>query len=309
MKNSVETLLAIAVLILGFATVFVLRGHLEKISPELPEGYADQDLALQGARLKGYALGSEGLIADWYWMQSLQYVGNKIVKNRDAKISIDDLNSLNPRLLYPFIDNATTLDPRFTAAYSYGAVVLPAINKEQAIKVAIKGIENNPNEWRLYQQLGYIYWRLKDYEKAAEAYSKGSEIRDAPQFMKLMVASMKSDGGSRSTARTIYKQMFNEAEDFQTKETAELRLITLDSLDERDAIRAALKDFQQKTGKCVQSLQEILPQLRTIKLPDNLEFHLDNFNNIVDPSGAPYKLEKDRCDVNPDYMKSKVIPF
>lgn len=310
MKNSAsKTLISVFVIAFGFAAIFGVGNHLEKIRPELPEGYADEDLSLQGARLKGYALGFEGLIADWYWMKSLQYVGDKILKNPNAKVSIDDLNALNPRLLYPYLDNATTLDPHFLAAYSYGAVVLPAIDKELAIKLAEKGIENNPDVPLLYHYLGYIYWKSKDYAKAAEIYDKGAAIPNAPPFMKLMAANMKADGGSRSTARAIYTQMYNEAEDEQMKTAAKTRLMTNDALDELDAIRAALKSFQQKNGRCINSWAELLPSLQTVKLPDGLEFHLDNKNNIVDPTGAPYLLEKETCDAKIDYLKSDLIPL
>lgn len=310
MKTSLsKTLFAAAVIISGFAAIFGVGSYLDNARPALPAGFEDQDLALQGTRLKGYALGAEGLIADWYWMKSLQYVGDKILKNPNAKISLENLNTLNPRLLYPYLDNATNLDPKFLAAYSYGAVVLPAIDKQQAIKLIEKGIAKNPDKWILYQYLGYIYWKSKDYAKAAEIYEKGASINGAAPFMKLMAANMKSDGGSRSTARAIYRQMYNETPDPQIKAAARLRLLTADALDEQDAIRAALKNFQQKTGRCAQNWSEILPLLKTVKLPDNLEFHLDNANNVVDPSGAPYLLDKQTCDVKVDYLRSELIPF
>jgi len=296
-KNSVTTLISFIVIICGFAAIFGIGSYLEKIRPALPAGYEDEDLSLQGARLKGYSFGFEGLIADWYWMKSLQYVGDKILKNPSANVSIEDLTALNPRLLYPYLDNATTLDPQFMTAYYYGAVVLPSINKEQAIMLVQKGIANNPDNWRLYQQLGYIYWKLNDYEKAAEVYSQGAAINGAAPFMKMMAANMKADGGSRQTARAIYTQMIAEAEDSQTKKAIETRLMSLDSLEERDAIRAALKDFQQKSGRCAQNWNEIIPLLKNVKLPDGLEFHLDRANNLVDPSNTPYVLNKEKCEV------------
>ena len=64
--------------------------------------------------------------------------------------------------------------------------------------------------------------------------------------MKLMAAKMKSEGGSRETARAIYRQMFEEAQNDEIKKTAELRLLTLDSLDERDAIRRLWKIFNSR---------------------------------------------------------------
>lgn len=290
-------LIFIAVIVFGFAAVFALSDHLEKVRPPLPIGYEDQDLALQGARLKGYALGFEGLIADWYWIQSLQYVGNKILSNPDAKISIDDLNALNPRLLYPYLDNATTLDPQFIAPYSYGAFVLPAIDKEQAIEISLKGIENNPDNWYLYHQLGYIYWKTGDYEKAEEVYAKGSQIKDAPPFMKLMAANMKSEGGSRETARQMYIQLRDEAQDSKTKEAAEYRLAQLDSLEEKDAIRTVLRDFQTKYNRCANSWSEIFSLLKAVKLPNGRDFRINESNEIVDPDNVPYILDKQNCTV------------
>lgn len=305
-----KTLLLIAVIIGGFAAVFSLSGFVEKNRPALPENYADEDLTLQGARLKGFVLGAEGLIADWYWMRSLQYLGNKIVQNNDARIAIDNLTVLNPRLLYPYLDNATALDTRFMSVYEFGATVLPAIDKEQAIKLLKKGIEENPNEWKLYQHLGFIYWRLGEYEKASEIYAQGAKIPGAPNFMQMMVAKTKSEGGSRETARAIYQQMFDEAQDEQSKENARLRLLQLDSMVLEDAIRAVLRNFQAKNGRCVNDWRELFPLIRTVRLPggESLSVETDSLAP-VDPTGVPYLLDREsgKCDVRINYAES-VIP-
>ena len=305
-----KLLISIAVIVFGFAGVFALSNHLETIRPPLPEGYADQDLALQGARLKGFSLGFEGLIADWYWMQSLQYVGKKIIENPKANISLDNLTALNPRLLYPYLDNATTLDPRFIAPYSYGAFVLPAIDKEQAIKISLKGIENNPDNYFLYHQLGYIYWKTGDYQKAEEVYTNGSQVKDAPPFMKLMAANMKSEGGSRETARAVYRQIFEEAQNAEIKKTAELKLQTLDSLDERDAIKTILDNFQQQTGRCPNNWREIFPLIRQVRLPNGSDLRVQTETFApVDPTDAPYLMGKKagKCTVELDLKNSKVL--
>jgi tetratricopeptide (TPR) repeat protein len=304
LKQTVPTIL---VIIVGFAAIFLLSNFVEKSRPSLPEGIEDEDLALHGVKLRGFSLGLEGLIADWYWMQSLQYIGDKVLQSKED-INLENLQPLNPRLLYPMLDTATDLDPHFMAVYSYGAVVLPAINPEQAIKIAEKGIRENPNEWRLYQHLGYIYWRLQNYEKAAAAYSEGAKIAGAPPFLKLMTAQMKNEGGSRETARAIYEQMFREAEDQQTKENAAIHILKLDSMDERDAINAALKTFKEKTNRCANNWAEILPLLKSVKLPNGKDFLIDKSNNLVDPSGVPYVLDKQNCVVHLDFQNSKIPP-
>lgn len=281
----------------GFGGVFGLSNYLEKNRISLPESYEDEDLSLQGKRLKGFALGGEGLMADWYWMQSLQYLGGKLVRTESETINLNDLRGLNPRLLYPYLDNATDLDPKLMAAYTYGATMLPAIDNDQAIALTQKGIANNPDSWNLYHLLGYIYWTNKDYDKAAKAYDEGIKIEGAPQFMKLMAASLRTQGGSRETARAMYGQMLASNPDQQTKSNAEFRIQELDFLDERDAIDAALKSFKERQGRCASTWNELVPSLRNVKLPAGNEFELDKSDNLVDPTGMPYMIDAASCRV------------
>ena len=190
--NTAKTFTAVAVILCGFAALFFLSGFIEKNKPEMPDSYTDEDLALQGARLKGYSFGFEGLIADWYWMQSLQYLGSKIVKNPDLNYTLDDLSPLNPRLLYPYLDNAATLDPKFLGVYEYGATVLPAIDNEKAVKLLEKGISENPasmaslSSFRLYilafggihEGFGNLRTRRENSECAAFYENDGGKNED-----------------------------------------------------------------------------------------------------------------------------------
>lgn len=294
MNQAKQTILVLAVIIFGFAAIYGLSNFNERARPPLPDGYADGDLSVAGGKLKGFALGAEGLIADWYWMKSLQYLGDKI-NNFEGDVNVDDLTPLNPRLLYPYLDNAVSLDPQFITVYEYGANVLPAIDAEKAILLTEKGIRENPDNWRLYHYLGYIQWKMRNYEKASQTYERGAAIKDAPDWMKMMSAKMKTDGGSRETSRVIYRQMFSQAQDAKTKESAALRLLQLQSLDERDAIASVLQKFKEKTDRCAANWREIFPLLQTVKLPDNKDFSIDASNNLVDPGGAPYVLDKEKC--------------
>ena len=305
-KKSLQTYFLAAIIVFGFIAVFGLSNFLENNRPSLPESYIDEDLSMLGEHLEGYALGFEGLIADWYWMSSLQYIGDKIFNNDDKDLNLEDLRPLNPKLLYPLLDNATTLDPKFLTIYSYGAIVLPAIDPKQAIKITEKGIENNPGEWRLYQHLGYIHWRLKNYEKAAEVYENGSKIAGAPSWMKSMSAKMHNDGGARQTAREIYSQMFEKANDTRTKENAMVRLLQLDSLDETDAIGDALQNFKKQNRRCVRNWNELFPLLQAEKLPGGKDFRINKDGEIVDPTDAPYLLDRGECKVKLDFEKTKI---
>src|SRR6476660_4005038 len=106
----------------------------------------DESLYLNAKTARRLSLGFNGLAADWYWMRSLQYVGRKII-GQEQSIALDDLGQLNLKLLAPLLDNATTLDPQFLDPYEYAAVVLPAVDVKEAIRITRKGIAANPNAW------------------------------------------------------------------------------------------------------------------------------------------------------------------
>jgi hypothetical protein len=113
--------------------------------------------------------------------------------------------------------------------------------------------------------------------------------------MKLMAASMKKEGGSRETARAIYREMLIDSDDEQVRITAIRRLKELDSLDERDAIDNALLDFKTANGRCANNLGEVMPALARVDLPGENEFEIDKTNRLIDPTGAPYLLDREKC--------------
>ncbi|HYH84374.1 MAG TPA: hypothetical protein VEX60_02765, partial [Pyrinomonadaceae bacterium] len=171
---------------------------------------------------------------------------------------------------------------------------LPAIDRDAAVRLVEKGIATKPLEWRLYHHLGYIHWQAGRYLEARDAYAAGSRVPGAPAWMSAMAAQMEARGGSRETAREMYRRMQDESGDEQIKTLAQKRLAQLDSLDERDLIRRALADFQTRAARCPASWREIAPALRSAKL------RLDAAGTPLDPADVPYVLDSAACDVKLD---------
>lgn len=303
-----QILLLTAIIIVGFAAQFGLSRFLEISRASLPSDIAEADLYLTGETLKKLSFGFDGLIADYYWINSLQYVGNKL-HSFEGDIQIDNLKPLNPRLLYPMLDVATTLDPEFASPYMYGSVILPAINVEQAIKISEKGIAAQPDNWRMYSRLGFIYWKKGDYKKAAEIYALGSLKPNAPEWVKMMSANMEAQGGSRDLAREMYRQMYKDAPNDQTREIAVKRLMQIDSFDERDAIRSVLQDFQTKNSACPNTWREVYSALLTVKLPHGNGLRFDSNNAPIDPSDVSYLLINQNNKCNVDLGLTSKVPY
>src|SRR5207253_8560237 len=117
---------------------------------------------------------------------------------------------------------------------------------------------------RLYHLLAYIYWQRRDYRAAGELYHTGGQLPGAPAWMEAMSAKMAAEGGSRSVARQMYQQMYDQSDDEQVKHMAKVRLMQLDSLDERDVIRRVLQEFNARAGRCASSWREVAPVLRAL---------------------------------------------
>ena len=305
-QNFRDIVISVVIFGVGFLSIYTLTSKLDATRPPLPKGYEDSDLTVEGGRLRGFSFGAEGLVADWYWMRTLQYLGTKMVE-AEMMPGMQDLRPLNPRLLYPMLDNASTLDPRFMTIYNYGATVLPDIDPQQAIKLVEKGIKNNPDQWKLYHFLGFIYWEMKDYPKAAEAYERGSQLPGAPSWMRMMVTNMRSEGGSRETARQIYTQVLNEAQDDETRNYAQARLVGLDSLDERESINSALSAYSEKAGRCPANWREAFPLLRSVRSKSGKDLRFDSSTLApVDPSDVPYLLiNQQKCESALDIQHTK----
>jgi len=278
------------VVVLGIVATVMLARWIDARRPPVNPNAVDESLYLSGKTARRLSLGFNGLAADWYWMRSLQYVGGKVI-NAPDNVVLDNLNQLNLKLLPSLLDTATTLDPQFLDPYEYAAIVLPAVDIDQAIRLTKKGIEANPQAWRLYQHLGYIYWQQHDYQAAGDTYGRGAQIPGAPNWMEAMKARMAAEGGSRSTAREIYGRMFEQSTDAKIKDMARLRLMQLDALDQIDGLQKILVAYQSRIGRCPANWKEVEPIFKAVRI------RFDASVTPLDPSGTPYEFGKTHCEV------------
>jgi len=288
---------------LGLAVAIALVREMDSRQSLAQTQTLEDPLYVKAATAKRMSLAFNGLVADWYWMRSLQYVGGKIVAFRDTHEGrFTNLSDLDLRLLPSLLGISTTLDPQFLAPYEYGAAVLPEINSDYATSLLESGVAANPSEWRLYQHLGYVCWQRHEYQKASEVYAAGAKISGAPAWMAALSARMKAEGGSRDAAREMYRRLYESSSDPTVKDMVAKQVMRLNSLDERDEIRNVLSAFKAKNGRCVSSWREVASELRAVRLI------LDPKTGApLDPSKTGYELIKNGCDVGLDVNTE--VPF
>ena len=128
-------------------------------------------MAAGGAGDQAAALGFDALVADLYWIRAVVYFG----RQRLSKIA-----DKNYDLLYPLLDLVTTLDPRFTVAYRFGAIFLsePPPDGPGRPDLAVELLERGssaPERWEYLHDIGFVYyWSYRDYAAAAEWLERAS---------------------------------------------------------------------------------------------------------------------------------------
>jgi hypothetical protein len=76
--------------------------------------------------------------------------------------------------------------------------------------VYLRGIENNPDAWKLWADTGLLYQqRLKDYRKAAYYYDHAARLPGAPAFYERFPALMYESAGDDQAAYQAWTDLWN----------------------------------------------------------------------------------------------------
>ena len=218
------------------------------------------------------SLGYEGLLADVYWTRAIQYFGEH--HHRGAE---------NYALLAPLLEMTTALDPHLVVAYDFGANFLaPAppmarVCPDRALKLVQQGIENNPDNWKLYYQLDSSRLATENYAAAADAFARGSRVADAHPVMQVLAAKMAEHAGDSQMARALWTTTYNTTHDKQIRANAVTHLRALQSDDTVVALEKLAAQFREQAGHFPASFNDMIASGLLQGTP-------------VDPAGHTYEL-------------------
>lgn len=276
MKSQIsQNWLLLVLLPLGFAGVWQLQHRIDVQQRELHQE-RDELVLRSGKVVKALSLEYAPLMAEIYWTRAVQYYGDKRARHESG---FD--------LLWPLLDLTTTLDPNLLVAYRFGSTFLSepspggAGHPELGIELLERGIRANPEQWRLYEDLGFIYYfELKDYAKASEAFADGSKNPDSLVWMKVMAAKIAAEGESLSTSLFLWNEIYQSTKDPLVKENALKHLHLLQVEVDCKQIDALADEFQKRMGRRPTRVGELLQAGLLNRLP-------------LDPSGYPYVFGPD----------------
>jgi tetratricopeptide (TPR) repeat protein len=286
--QSVAFASTLALLISGIVVLQVVRDGRFPVSP-----VDDRLLYVTSGNLaRKLSLSYDALMADIYWIRAIQHYGGELGQETERRYD----------LLYPLLDLTTSLDPRFSVAYRFGATFLMepypigASRPDLAIKLLEKGIKESPGQWEYYLDIGFIYyWRLNDYKKAAEWFQRGGELPNGPWWLRAQAAVTLAKGGDRQASRFLWTNIYAGADNDWMKQNAERRLLQLDALDQVDGLAAAIREYQRRRGELPRTWSDLIGLGLLRREP-------------VDPSGTPYVLNTETGQPNVS-NRSKLWPL
>ena len=195
------------------------------------------------------SLGYRELAADLLWLQAIQVMGER-------KLSGDD-----GHWLYHAIDRITTLDPKFVRAYEAGshALCILVVLPEESNRLLEKGMQHNPQEWKLPFLLGInYYFEMANDEKAAESMAKAARLPGAPESLVRLAAKLFVSAKSPQQAVDLLAKVYEETSDENIRKMVEVRL--KESIVERDLqiLEQAISRYQVNHSRRPERLENLV---------------------------------------------------
>jgi tetratricopeptide (TPR) repeat protein len=268
------SVVATLVLLLSTAGGVALLSRIDRMKETQP---TQQALYIRSPKtLRRLSLGYTGLLADIYWTRAVQYFGEQHHKGTG-----------DFRLLAPLLQVTVELDPHMLPPYQFGANFLGpqppngAGLPGDALMLLKYGITHNPDQWRLYYNLGFLYFtEFKDYPKAAEAFARGAQLPITNGYMPILAARMAQQGGEFETSRILWFSTYQSTKEEAIRQNAVDHLKALQVDEEVTQLEGLVASYKQQAGRVPASIGD-LERAGFIR------------GTPLDPNGHAYKLMSD----------------
>ncbi len=228
-----------------------------------------------GSFVKPMVLGYHHMAADLLWLNIVQVLGEREVRQADYE------------WLFHALDVTTTLDPHYVYAYDVGGVVLAELAGRVDWSNALleKGLAANPEAWRLPFQLGFnAFFHQQDYVRAADYMAIAARLPGRPAYVPELAARLYVEGKQPALAMDFLDVMERQTDDVHVLAVLERR--KADVILERDLtiLEEATQGYKARKGRGPKSFDELIQAGDLAAIP-------------VEPFGGAYRLNPEHGTV------------
>jgi tetratricopeptide (TPR) repeat protein len=225
------------------------------LEPEASARRAVRDPAWlpSGAVLRTVSCGQRLLLADVYWLQAVQYIGETVL----AKVQRWDA-------LLPLAEIVTDLDPRFGYAYQVAGSNLAGLGHRyaEADRILKKGMRNVPDRWSLpftYATNKFLFEQR--YAEAAEYARRAAEIGKRPALALLaanLSAIADTDDEYRAAAAFL-EEMLAQTDTPELQEELRQRRTRILTFQALSTLKHAIAAHRARAGRLPARLADLVP--------------------------------------------------
>ncbi|MFE8601668.1 tetratricopeptide repeat protein [Archangium violaceum] len=208
-----------------------------------PRGPHQEPLLPRQELLRLVGRGYLELVADYFWLQTIQSTGRAFVAEEYGDI-------------YPYADLTTDLDPKFGLVYVFAGGVLPTntgreiwANTDESTRLLRKGLKMFPDDLKIHMLLAYNLSAFhKQYQEAAQILERASKLPGAPSYLPALATRLYAQSGSVDAGLALARTLANSAEDEETREIFQQRVRDLELEGELRRVEASIGRFRQEFG-------------------------------------------------------------
>lgn len=265
MPGRTSIALAALLVLMAVATGFT-RQRAERRAARITVQDVRIDLPIAYVRM--IALEHDATLADLLWIRFVQ------------QIPFKPADELMGESLARQLESVVALDPAFRSAYVQGTVLLSVLGNQPcaAVRIAEKGIERFPGDWRIPFQAGYnCFAEIGDPACASRHMSHAASLPGAPGWLPALVARLLADASQNDAAIDYLQLQLQRTTDARLRERFEERL--RDAILARDLARieAAARAYAGQHGVRPESIEVLVAGGALPSVP-------------VDPFGGSYEL-------------------
>ncbi len=256
----------------GFVLVYLLQLSIDATNRHSMRERLVSELAYfpSGRFLRQAAIEYQNVAADFVWLRAVQYYGHHLMTDRKYE------------WLGHIFEILTTLDPRFRGAYHFGGMTLAwdARQPDSAIKFLIKGMRDNPLDWQLPFDAGFIsYMLLDDYEAAANYFSVASKLPNTWLVTERWAAISMAKAGRFEVARQMWLDIYHGTENRALRALALRQLKHLKLTEGLAILQQAVDRYREKKGVLPPNLAVLVDAGFISQIPEEPyggKYYLDN---------------------------------
>lgn len=203
--------------------------------------------------LEGLGAGYRQLLADYFWVETLQAV-------------IAAATPEEARDIYDYANLVIELDPKFRPIYEFAAVTLPMRdhkgiwhNTAESTDILQRGVKAFPQRVFLRIVLAYNLTTYDhDYARAAKVLDEASKLKGAPKYVGALATRLYAQAGNYDSGLMLAETLARSADSDTTRAAFERRAKEIQLERILHALDLVIARFQAQHGRPPQSVQELV---------------------------------------------------